>query len=160
MTQRLETGATLLSAPTAIFDRTAAGHVFPPVEIRVDERAIRFFAETLGFPDTAEGAQEAPPTFFTFIDAEADKLRKRRGERTILEVLRADYRYLLHGEESYELVGPILPDDRLVVRSRITDFFDKAGGTLEFARVEQMAEEASRGLLVRAVRLYIHKLAP
>lgn len=146
------------AATSGIFDRSSAGHEFPPVEVPVDERAIRLFAETLGMTPPASGEIAAPPTFFTFLDAEADRLRTQRGEPTILEILRADYRFLLHGEESYEYFGAILPGDRVTIRTRIAEFYDKASGALEFARVEQSAEDAKRGFLLRASRLYIHKL--
>ena len=140
-----------------IFDRTTRGLTLPDVTMTVDAGAVSFFAETLGMAPVADGT--APPSFFTYIDAEADVARRRRGEPTILEHIRCDHRYLLHGEESYDLLQPIRAGDRLTVSARIADFYDSRRGHLEFAVVEQRATDAVRGLLVEARRTYIHRLA-
>ena len=140
-----------------LFDRTTRGLTLPDVTMMVDAGAVSFFAETLGMAPVADGA--APPSFFTYLDAEADVARRRRGEPTILEHIRCDQRYLLHGEESYDLLQPIRAGDRLTVSARIADFYDSRQGHLEFAVVEQHATDAVRGLLVEARRTYIHRLA-
>ncbi len=142
---------------TGLFDRTTRGLALPDVTVTVDARAVAFFAETLGMTPTADGA--APPSFFTFVDAQADIVRRQRGEPTILERIRCDQRYLLHGEESYDLSGLIRVGDCLTIKARIADFYDSSSGHLEFAVVEQSAFEDVRGLVVQARRTYIHRLA-
>ncbi|MEI4507321.1 MaoC family dehydratase N-terminal domain-containing protein [Sphingopyxis sp. CCNWLW253] len=139
-----------------LFDRTTRGLSLPDVTLTVDARAVSFFAETLGMPPAPDGS--APPTFFTFVDAAADVARRRRGEPTILERIRCDQNYLLHGEESYDLMDSIRAGDRLTVRARIADFYDSSRGHLEFAVIEQSAVEEARGLLLRARRVYIHRM--
>lgn len=69
-----------------LFDRTTRGLTLPDVTMTVDAGAVSFFAETLGMAPVADGA--APPSFFTYIDAETDVVRRRRGEPTILEHIR------------------------------------------------------------------------
>lgn len=140
-----------------LFDRTTRGLALPDVTVTVDPRAVALFAETLGMLPSPECA--ALPSFFTFVDAQADTVRRRRGEPTILERIRCDQRYLLHGEERYELPGLIKAGDCLTIKARIADFYDSSGGHLEFAVIEQSAIEDVRGLLVKARRTYIHRLA-
>jgi hypothetical protein len=142
---------------SGLFDRTTRGLDLPDLTVTVDARAVAFFAETLGMAPAPDGT--APPSFFTFVDAQADTVRRQRAEPTILERIRCDQRYLLHGEERYDLPGVIKAGDRLTVKARIADFYDSSSGHLEFAVVEQSAIEAVRGLVVQARRTYIHRLA-
>ena len=139
-----------------LFDRTTLGATLPHVSLTVDTRSVSFFSETLGMAPASDGT--APASFFTFVDALADTIRRQRGEPTILERIGCDQRYLLHGEECYDFVDVIRAGDRLVIKSRIVDFYDSSRGHLEFAVVEQTAFEETRGLLVTARRTYIHRL--
>lgn len=138
------------------FDRSTRGLTLADVTVTIDARAVAFFAETLGIVSGTDGL--APPSFFTFVDALADIARFRRGEPTILERIGCNQRCLLHGEERYELLGPMRTGDRLTVKTRVADFYDSSKGHLEFAVIEQTATEEARGLLLRARRTYVHRL--
>jgi hypothetical protein len=154
LTQPYDTG--LQGLNMGLFDRTTLGLTLQDAIVLVDARAVASFAKALGIVPATDGS--VPPSYFTHIDAAADVVRRSRGEPTILERIRCDQRYLLHGEESYELLKPMRSGDRLTIKAHIADFYDSSKGHLEFAVVEQSATDEARGLILRARRVYIHQL--
>ena len=154
--------------PRGRFDRTTIGRSVSAT-VPVERGRIRFFSQVLeeaqtihtslsdaraaGHPDLV-----APPSFFMVVEADADALLTERGEPTIAQVIRADFRYLLHGDEQYTYSGAIYAGDEIVYESRVVDFYDKKGGAMEFVRIESSLTHADRGLLVRARRTLLHRL--
>src|SRR5690606_4801911 len=106
-----------------------------------------------GHPDLV-----APPSFFMVIEADATAILTERGEQTIAELVRADFRYLLHGDEHYTYTGAIFARDEINYESKVVDLYDKKGGALEFVTIESSLIHADRGLLVRARRTLLHRL--
>ena len=157
------------SNPRGIFDRTTRGKTLEPLEVEIERGRIRFFASVLGVTDPihsdvsaarAAGYPDlvAPPSFFTVIDAAINEERQRRREPSAAELVNCDYRYLLHGDETYEYLGPIYAGDQVVVTTSVADFFDKKGGEMEFVTLVSEVAHADRGVLVRATRNLLHRL--
>ncbi len=156
--------------PKGIFDRSSKGKILEPVKVIVERGKIRFFTKVLGetnpihFDVTAARSKGypdlvAPPSFFTAIDASANEERARQGQTSIAAIVNCDFRYLLHGAETYEYLGLIFAADELTMTTLITDFYDKKGGDLEFVTFVSVLEHAERGVLVRATRNLLHRLA-
>jgi acyl dehydratase len=156
-------------APEGIFDRSTLGRVLPPTRVTVERGRIRFFAEVLGEQDPIhtdiEVARDrgypdlvAPASFITVIDAEVNATRGRLGASAVADVINCDLGRLLHGEERYEYCGLIFAGDELSATTTITDFYDKKGGTMEFATFVTAFEHAERGVLARATRTLLHRL--
>ncbi|QGZ96219.1 MaoC family dehydratase N-terminal domain-containing protein [Terricaulis silvestris] len=57
----------------------------------------------------------------------------------VIGVLGADLGRMLHGEQSFTQVKPIYVGDRIRLRQRIIDIYDKKGGALEFVVLETSA---------------------
>jgi len=156
--------------PKGIFDRSTRGRSLDPVTIQVERGSIQFFAQVLGETDpihsdlasaSARGFPDlvAPPSFFTVIDAAANEARKRLGQTSTAVLVNCDFRHLLHGDETYEYLGPIFAGDEVTLTTRIVDFYDKKGGDMEFVTFVTVLEHARRGVLVRATRNLLHRLA-
>ena len=137
--------------------------------VRIERGRIAFFAEVLGLTDRvhfdleaarAEGHPDlvAPPSFATVIEAAANDELRRRGERSTLDRIGCDYRYLLHGDERYEYHGPIFAGDEVALTTTVTDFYDRKGGAMEFVTLRSVIEHATRGALVSATRSLLHRL--
>lgn len=152
-----------------IFDRSTKGMQVEPVKVLVERGRIRFFSKVLGQTDPihfdldaarAAGHPDlvAPPSFFMVIEASANEERKLRGIRSAQELVRVDYRYLLHGEERYFYEAPIYAGDEVETDIVITDFYDKKGGAMEFVTFESRIVHPERGLLVRSQRSLLHRL--
>ena len=62
----------------------------------------------------------APPTFLT---------SAREGEFGLLEKLGVPLKRLLHAEQEYRYLTPVLPGDEIVYRTRLSDVMEKRGGT-------------------------------
>jgi peroxisomal enoyl-CoA hydratase 2 len=123
-------------------DLNAAGRTFPPYEFRVERGKIKEFAEAVGDPDPVYrdpdhadtkvfGGIAAPPTFLrTF-------LYEPRASAEALKV--KDWSYIVHGEQEFEYLAPIVAGDVLTARERIVSVTEKESrraGKLHIAVIE------------------------
>jgi len=156
--------------PKGIFKRETKGQSNAPISVMVERGRIRFFAQVLGDIDPIHSDVEharskghpdivAPPSFIMVIEALANEERKKRGEIGMAELVGCDFRYLLHGDEHYSYEGLIYAGDEVSLSSRVVDFYDKKGGAMEFVAIESLLTHAERGVLVRATRTLLHRLA-
>lgn len=160
----------LAAKPKGIFDRSKKGTRLAPVVVPVERGRIRFFARVLGETDPihfdvaeakAKGHPDlvAPPSFFMPIEAAANEERERLGQRSILNLINCDYRYLLHGDETYDYFGLIFAGDEVTLITTIINFYERKGGAMEFVTIESELSHVARGPLVRARRTLLHRLA-
>lgn len=152
-----------------IFDRNTVGRSTDRVELEVERGRIRFFSQVLGerdpihsdidaanamgFPDLV-----APPSFFMVIEALAEEASARVGQPSAKQLIGCDFRYLLHGDETYVYRGPVFAGDQLSFVTTVDGFYEKRGGALEFATLSSVVSHAERGDLIRATRTLIHRL--
>lgn len=157
------------AGPQGLFKRDTKGLESPPVRVRVDRDRILFFAKVLGERSSfctnlaasrAAGHPDlvAPPSFFMVIEALAREELARQGHPGTLEAIGCDFRYLLHGDESYAYFGLIYAGDEVSITTRVVDFSDRKGGAMELVVLESTVAHAERGVLVSARRTLIHKL--
>jgi len=162
--------ATQAVAPKGLFDRSKAGTSTPPVTVAVERDRIHFLCKVLGITNPvhhdvaaarAAGYPDllAPPSFPMVVEAMADDERARRGQTNLLDLLRCDFRRLLHGGETYTYHGQIFAGDEVELVTEIRGFQDKKGGALEIAEVGLRITHPERGVLVTADRTLIHRLA-
>ncbi|MEP2533702.1 MaoC family dehydratase N-terminal domain-containing protein [Shimia sp.] len=153
-----------------IFDRSTTGHITAPVTVTLERGAMIFFAETIGETDPiyldptaahAAGHPDilAPLTYIAVIGTEAGKTAHRLGQTDFLDLIRADLRVLLHGNENYSYHGPLYAGDTVDVRTEIVGFVDAKGGQLEIAKIRQTMTHPERGLVVDIKRDLIHRLS-
>ncbi len=96
----------------------------------VDRVSIKWFARAMGdanpiYYDLEAAKREgfrdipAPPTFSTtFRDEEDARLRERVG---------FDFSKLVHGQQEYEMPGPLVAGDILRIKTRVADIYKKEG---------------------------------
>jgi acyl dehydratase len=129
-----------------MIDRKWIGYELPPSTIDVERRRLRAFAGAIGEtnpiyldPDAARAAGHpdilAPPTFLFSAELDSGTLMGT------LESFGVDVGKLLHGEQSFTYYAPVHAGDRVTVRSRITDIYDKKHGALEFIVKDSTATE-------------------
>src|SRR5262245_57965365 len=113
-----------------IFDRRTKGHSTTPVTVQVERGRIRFFAQVLGATDLVHSDVDfargrghpdllASPTFFVVIEALANEELTRRGEPSAAQLVRFDYRYLLHADERYDYSGLVYAGDELTFTTHV-----------------------------------------
>jgi acyl dehydratase len=121
-----------------MIDRKFIGHQLQPSVLTVDRTRLRFFAKAIGETDPvyldpaaakAAGYADvpAPPTFL--FAAELDS----GANDQLLADLGIPLSKLLHGEQSFRYLQPVVAGDTATVQSTITNIYDKKGGQLEFA---------------------------
>jgi len=117
-----------------MFDKSKIGHSFAPFTVEVYRNKIheltaaigdnnpvyhsREAAQAAGFPDVP--ISPTTPTMFNFWGA-----RQREGNS--LASLGIDVRRILHGEEEYEYLAAIYPDDRLTGVTTVVDGKTRVG---------------------------------
>jgi acyl dehydratase len=157
------------SNPRGIFDRSSLGVTLEPVSIPIERGRVRFLAQVLGETDPIHFDLEAAcaaghpdivasPSFFMVVEAAATEERTRRGTPTLLDVVKADFRYLLHGDERYFYQGPLYAGEEVSLTTKVLEFYDKKGGAMEFVTFESTLAHAKRGVLVRSQRTLLHRL--
>ncbi len=155
--------------PRGIFDRSTKGRGVTPVSVLVERGSIRFFSYVLGVTDPIHSDVEAaraaghrdlvaPPSYLMVVEAWAGGEMKRRGLQTASDLVKFDFRYLLHGDEYYEYKAPIYAGDEVSFTTHVVDFYDKKGGAMEFVKLRCEVAHAERGVLVRANRTLLHRL--
>lgn len=134
------------------------GKEYPPYAVTVERGRIKDFARAIGdlnpfyLDDRVGAASEwgdviAPPTFaITFRDETADT-------GALLRDLGVDISRVLHGEQEFELFGPLLPGRTYLCRSKIVDLYEKTGrsGPMAFV-VRETAVTDGTGEIVATMR--------
>ncbi|MHB1420297.1 MAG: MaoC family dehydratase N-terminal domain-containing protein [Bacillota bacterium] len=110
-----------------VVDKSLIGLVGEPFTEEVEKGAIRKFAEAVGDPNpiyrdeeyaktTVHGAIIAPPSFPTTFRAPMPGVNLWGMK-------------ILHGAQEYSYVRPIKAGDKITVQTRISDVYEKAGGS-------------------------------
>lgn len=155
--------------PRGLFKRETKGLSITPITVQIERGQVRFFSQVLGETeplytdiDHARAAGHpdiaASPSFFMVIEAMVNEERIRKGEKGAAELVGCDFRYLLHGDEHYSYDGVIYAGDEVSLSTKVIDFYDKKGGTMEFVVFESLLTHAERGVLLRAKRTLLHRL--
>jgi len=123
-------------------DKNVAGKSFAPYEFRVERGKIKEFADAVGDPNPVyrdlEAAKKAgfpgipaPPTLLrTFLYETTDS-------RDALQV--KDWSYIVHGEQEFEYLKPVIAGDVLTAQDKIVDITEKESkraGKLQIAVIE------------------------
>lgn len=120
-----------------MLDRNLIGHSFGKRSIRVEEWAVRWYANAIGETDPiysdVDAARAAghpslrvPPTFLSCMEGWLFKTFD------MLALARIEPSRVLHAEQQYDYHAPIHVGDTLTYEPRIVDIYDKKGGALEF----------------------------
>jgi len=139
-----------------MIDKKWIGHQLPPSELLIERGRLQFFARSIGETDPmytdlaaarAAGYPDlpAPPTFVFAAELESGAVT------SLLETLELPIQKILHGEQGFTYLKPVCAGERVTVRSKIADIYDKKGGALEFVLKSSEARNSS-GELVAELR--------
>ncbi len=141
-----------------MLDRSLIGRESEPVVHEVEKNQVRRFAESLGDPNaisTDEAAARAagfpalvaPPTFAVAL-ASNERFRHSLDLGT---------RNILHGEQSFEYVRPVVAGDRITVRSKVADVQERAGasGPMDVLVIEDEGRDERNELVFRTRAMLI-----
>lgn len=138
-------------------DLSAAGKTFPPYEFHVERGKIREFADAIEDrnpiyrdPEYAKrspvGGIMAPPTLLrTFLYEPRDAVEALKVK---------DWSYIVHGEQEFEYLAPVLAGDVLTAQDRIVSITEKESrraGKLQIAVIESTFHN-QRGEKVQVAR--------
>lgn len=112
--------------------------------LAIERGRLKFFATAIGetdpvYTDVAAARDAgyadlpAPPTFLFAAELDSGALF------TLLDRLGVPLGKVLHGEQRFEYLAPVVAGDTVTVSSRIADLYDKKNGALEFIEIESRA---------------------
>ena len=124
-----------------MIDKNLIGHEFEAVTLPVEEGRLRFVAKSIGEtnpvysdPEAARKAGHpalpAPPTFVFMMEVYAVDLQD------LVSFFGCKLGQLLHGEQGFVYHAPIYAGDRITVKKKVADIYDKKNGKLEFIITE------------------------
>ena len=124
-----------------MIDKNLIGHEFEAVTLPVEEGRLRFVAKSIGEtnpvysdPEAARKAGHpallAPPTFVFMLEVDAVDLQD------LVSFFGCKLGQLLHGEQGFVYHAPIYAGDRITVKKKVADIYDKKNGKLEFIITE------------------------
>lgn len=127
-----------------MIDKKWIGHELGSSPLAIERGRLRFFAKAIGETDpvyTDETAAReagyadlpAPPTFLFAAELDSGALF------ALLDRLGVPLGKVLHGEQRFEYLAPVVAGDTVTVSSRIADLYDKKNGALEFIEIESQA---------------------
>ncbi|HLA31180.1 MAG TPA: MaoC family dehydratase N-terminal domain-containing protein [Pseudomonas sp.] len=127
-----------------MIDRKWIGHELGASQLSIERGRLKFFAKAIGETNplyTDESAARAagyadlpaPPTFLFAAELDSGALF------ATLDRLGVPLGKLLHGEQRFEYLAPVVAGDRVTVSSRIADIYQKKNGALEFIDIESLA---------------------
>ena len=127
-----------------MIDKKWIGYQLGHSTLDIERGRLKFFAKAIGetnpvYSDEvaakAAGYADipAPPTFMFAAELDSGALF------TMLNVMGVPVSKILHGEEGFEYLAPIIAGDTVTVTSQVTDIYDKRGGALEFIVIESTA---------------------
>ena len=139
-----------------MIDKKWIGYQLPPSELLIERGRLQFFARSIGETDPmytdlaaarAAGYPDlpAPPTFVFAAELESGAVT------SLLETLELPIQKILHGEQGFTYLKPVCAGERVTVRSKIADIYEKKGGALEFVLKSSEARNSS-GELVAELR--------
>ena len=139
-----------------MIDKKWIGHQLPPSELLIERGRLQFFARSIGETDPmytdlaaarAAGYPDlpAPPTFVFAAELESGAVT------SLLETLELPIQKILHGEQGFTYLKPVCAGERVTVRSKIADIYEKKGGALEFVLKSSEVRNSS-GELVAELR--------
>ena len=142
-----------------MIDKKWIGHELPASVLPIERSRLQFFAKAIGETDPiytdvaaarAAGYPDlpAPPTFL--FAAELDSGASER----LIAAMQIPLAKLLHGEQSFSYHRPACVGDTIVVRSTVSDIYDKKNGALEFLVKESMVSN-QHGKVVAELRAVI-----
>ena len=124
-----------------MIDKNLIGHEFDAVTLPVEEGRLRFVAKSIGETNPVysdpEAARKAghpalpvPPTFVFMLEVDAVDLQD------LVSFFGCKLGQLLHGEQGFVYHTPIYAGDRITVKKKVADIYDKKNGKLEFIITE------------------------
>ena len=137
-----------------MIDAKWIGHRTNGSVLAIERGRLRFFAKVIGERDEiytdVEAARRAgyadlpaPPTFLFSAELDSGALFR------MLEELEVPIAKILHGEQGFEYVAPVVAGDTVTVTTRIADIYAKKGGALEFITTESWAVNQHGNVVAR-----------
>lgn len=127
-----------------MIDHKWIGHEMPVSVFPIERSRVKFFAKATSLRDpmyTDEAAARdagyadlpAPPTFLFSAQLDSGVLFG------MFDTLGIRIEKILHGEQKFEYLAPVVVGDVINVTMRVKDIYEKRGGALQFLVTESVA---------------------
>lgn len=136
-----------MAGVSEVTGKNYVGYQYPPFNVRVTRESLDKFNDAIGAKQ--EGDAPAPPTYMKVVEGENDS------SRAILTALDIQLHRVLHAEQAFEYYRPIHAGDVLEVQRRVSDYYTKKNGTLEFLVIESCMRGENKELVGYSTQILI-----
>ena len=127
-----------------MIDRKWIGYELETSVLPIERGRLKFFAKAIGETDPIyideDAARSAgyadipaPPTFLFAAQLDSGAMFG------LLEQMQVPLAKVLHGEQGFEYLAPVVAGDEVTVSAYVANIFDKRNGALEFLEIEGVA---------------------
>ena len=139
-----------------MIDKSWIGRELGESVLPIEAGRLKFFAKAIGETnpiyaddaaarDAGYAAPPAPPTFLFAASLDSGVVFR------MLEEMGVPTGKVLHGEQSFEYLAPIVAGDVVTVSTKVSNIYDKKNGALEFIEIVQDAKNQN-GVPVARIR--------
>ena len=139
-----------------MLDRSLINKTYPPIIFDVEKQRVIFFSKATGQTDPIyfdekvakeEGFPSllVPPTFLTTVGHEQKKPYQ------YLHDLSIDIKNILHAGQSYKYHHLVFAGDKITMKSKIKDMYDKKNGSLQFVEFESIFLNQNKKLVAECL---------
>ena len=140
-----------------MLDRKFIGWMTPAHTVIVEKGRVRFFAKAIGETNPIYSDEDAakaagfrsiviPPTFISCLESE-----RPTGGPNLLQEMGIHISRILHGEQHFTYHAPVCVGDCITFQGKVTDIYEKKGGTLGFIVRETTATNQD-GVLAATIK--------
>lgn len=139
-----------------MLDRFFINKTYPPIIFDVEKQRVKFFSKATGQTDPIYFDEDvakkkgfpsllAPPTFLTTV------IHEQKNPYQYLHDLSIDMKNVLHAGQSYKYHHPVFAGDKITMKSKIKDMYDKKNGSLQFIEFESIFLNQNKKLAVESL---------
>lgn len=129
-------------------DKNNIGFSLPKFQVEVEAENLKNFNLSIGLPANKD-SNVAPLTFMKVLEGQGNS------SRVIMESLGAELHRILHAEQQFDYISPIVAGDVVTVERKVIDIYDKKNGELSFVVIESTFTSAVDNLLGRSRQIVL-----
>jgi len=121
-----------------MIDRSRVGFTTEPTTVAIDAWRVKLFCQAIGETDPVYWDARAagcavcpvPPTFLKAVEGE------HYSSAALMKLLNVPLRGVLHAEQAFEILAPVLVGDAVEVQRSVADIHDKKDGAYTFIVID------------------------
>ena len=139
-----------------VLNKSLINKSYPPVEFDIEKQRVKFFSKVTGQTDPVYFDEKTalekgypslltPPTFLTTVGHE------QKNPYQYLDDLSINMKDVLHAGQKYKYYKLVFAGDKIMMKSKIKDMYNKKNGSLQFIEFESIFLNQNKKLAVESL---------